>query len=109
ELAHGALSGQSKVFGCPDEPACVRVDHLRIFDAAISPVAAVTKARGRRGGGSMRLVSPGVWELAVVAGYYPDGKPRRLHRRVQASDTTAAAGELAAFVTEIRGGPPPAN
>ncbi len=30
ELAHGPLQADVRVLPCPDEPACVRIDHLSV-------------------------------------------------------------------------------
>src|SRR5438105_4701489 len=58
ELAHGALPPGMKVRGCPDEPACVRIEHLSL----------------RPGNGSKRAR----WQLAVSVGRYANGLQRRL-------------------------------
>jgi hypothetical protein len=34
ELAHGPLPPGARVRGCPDEPACVRLDHLSLDGAS---------------------------------------------------------------------------
>ncbi len=97
ELAHGSLPDGAKVRGCPDEPACVRLDHLTV-DGISAPAKT---SRSARGGGSKRRIRPGVWQLSVSAGRFEDGSPRRFHRTVHADSELEAAAMLAAFVTEV--------
>src|SRR5271170_2247202 len=52
ELAHGALSPTERVVACTANPACVRVDHLRIEGAP--ETNARRRPRARKGSGSMR-------------------------------------------------------
>ena len=109
ELAHGPLGDGGRVLPCPDEPACVRLEHLTV-DAPNAVPRTSPKKRGRKGGGSMREVRDGVWEFSVMSNPSSDRKPERLYRRVEVPSATAAARELAAFVEEVRtGGPPPAK
>ena len=109
ELAHGPLGDGGRVLPCPDEPACVRLEHLTI-DAPNAVPRKSPKKRGRKGGGSMREVRDGVWELSVMSNPSSDRRPERLYRRVEAPSAAAAARELATFVEEVRtGGPPPAK
>ena len=112
ELAHGPLAKEFRVLACPGEPGCVRVDHLRLAsgDGEVLPAtrngsSPKRSGRGRKGGGSMREVAPGTWELTVTAGRFRDSTPRRVYRRVEADDATAAAGVLAALVAEVRDTP----
>ena len=66
ELAHGPLPASVKVLPCPDVPACVRVDHLRVNPAVQAGQAnrpTPRRGHGRRGGGSMQQRRPGVWKL----------------------------------------------
>src|SRR5580693_2327085 len=63
ELAHGALEPTQRVLMCPSNPACVRVDHLRVESS--DSVAPKRAQRARKGTGSMRLVRAGKWELRV--------------------------------------------
>ncbi len=110
ELAYGQLQGDARVLPCPDEPACVRLDHLSVAGgvAMTLPNTNGGRRRGRRGGGSMREVRPGVWELAAHSEPASDGKTRRMYRTVTAPSADAAARELAMFVAEARnGGPAP--
>src|SRR5919106_4455149 len=69
EQAHGPLSAGTTVAACPDEPRCVRVDHLSLGRKRRSPIGVplATRSRSRRGSGSMRQVRPGIWELALSA------------------------------------------
>jgi len=88
---------------CPEEPACVRLDHLGIAGSP-EPVPAV---RARKGAGSMRMIRPGVWKLSVTAPPGADGSTRRVHQTAGARNAREAAQELAAFVADVRvsGGP----
>jgi len=109
ELAHGPLGDGGRVLPCPDEPACVRLEHLTV-DAPNAVPRNSPKTRGRKGGGSMREVRDGVWELSVMSNPSSDSRPERLYRRVEVPSAAAAARELATFVEEVRtGGPPPAK
>jgi integrase len=108
ELAHGPLGAGGSVFPCPDEPACVRLEHLTVDAPNAAPRS--PKKRGRKGGGSMREVRAGVWEFSVMNNPSSDRRPERLYRRVEVPSAAAAARELATFVEEVRiGGPPPAK
>lgn len=109
ELSHGRLPEAARVLACPAEPACVRLEHLRLVNGgpdSMSGLAVVPTrprvGRARKGSGSMREVRPGVWTLTVTAGAYDDGRPRRRYRQVKVGSASAAARELAAFVAEIR-------
>ena len=109
ELAHGSLPGSARVLACPDEPACVRLDHLRCEGAQASPgagqVPRATGARARRGSGSMRQIEAGVWKLSVTVSSGPGGRQRRVHRTVHVAHARQAAQELASFVSEVRSAP----
>jgi len=105
EFANGPLPPEARVEGCPDEAACVRLDHLRL--ASIEPITASPQrppSPGRRikGGGSMVEVRPGTWKLGVSVGTYEDGRQRRLYRTVKVDSAADAARELAGFVAEAR-------
>lgn len=106
ELEHEPLDGATRVLPCTAVPACVRLDHLRL-DARRngSRASGTARRRGRKGGGSMREVAPGIWELAVTAGAYDDGRQRREYRRITASNRREAAAHLAAFNAEIQDQP----
>jgi integrase len=102
ELAHGPLRSGARVLACPDERACVRLDHLG------PDRERRVRAGGRRapkGGGSKRRVGPGVWRLSVTAGRLDDGRLRRASRTVRADDAVEASRLLAAFVAEVHGAP----
>jgi integrase len=100
-LEHGSPPPGVRIFPCEEEPACVRVDHLRI-DSRLEPVR--TRARSRKGSGTMRQVSPGKWKLTVTT---PSGgaDPRRVHKTVTARNATQATAELARFASEVRSAP----
>ena len=110
ELAHGPLSETARLLPCPDEPACVRLDHLRIRTSG-QPRAGVSTSNAKRakGAGSLRNIRAGVWALEVSSGRFSDGSVRRHYRTVQAADSRAANRELAAFIEEIRSTPQPAG
>lgn len=107
EFAHGPLPPGSKVRGCPDEPACVRLEHLSLLGAEGVVAGAASRRRAPQGAGSKRLVRPGVWKLTVTASADADGMKRRINRTVHALTEVAANRELAAFVTEVATDPPP--
>lgn len=117
ELARGALRPQDRVLPCPAEPACVRLEHLRLDAAEVTagqddPVGGARnghRPRSRKGGGSMREVRPGVWELAVAVGSAADGRSQRVYRTVHARSASAAGRELATFVAEAEAAGPPAR
>ncbi|MGH9179395.1 MAG: hypothetical protein ACRD0N_12685 [Acidimicrobiales bacterium] len=107
ELARGPLPATAKVRACPEEPACVRLDHLTVEGAALRtrPVA-----RARKGSGSVREVRPGVWKLSVTAPREDRGSARRVHRVVNVRTAREATDELASFEAEVRSsGRPPAE
>jgi len=107
ELATGApLPPGQKVGACPDEPLCVRAEHLPITAGIVTD-----RARARKGSGSMSEIRPGVFKLSVVAGRHSDGTVRRSFLTVHGTRSEAAR-ELAAFVAEVGDGsslPPPAS
>ncbi len=108
ELANGPLPPTVKVLACPDEPACVRLDHLRRDppERDLRPVRAPTgRQRGRRGGGSLQQVRPGVWKLTVRSLPDEGGETHRVHRTIGARSEREAAEELARFVAEVRSMP----
>jgi len=99
ELAHGPLPPTPRVLGCPDNPACVRLDHLAL---AGKPAPALTpRPRARKGLGLVRQLRPRTWELRVTAGRWNDGRPRRLYRTVNADNETEATDALVIFVEEM--------
>lgn len=99
ELAHGALAPTQRVITCAANPACVRVDHLRLEgDVDETPR---NRRRARKGTGSVRAVRPGTWELRVTMGRWDDGRPRSLTRTVRAKNKSATAALLGEFVDEI--------
>jgi hypothetical protein len=99
EFAHGSLDPGERVLACPDEKACVRIEHLSLAPRSLSRTR--TKRR-RRGTGSMRELRPGVWRLTVSDGVGPDGKARRRHLTFH-GDEAGAAQRLADLVETTRG------
>ena len=99
ELANGPLPAKTRVLACPVNPACVRLDHLRL--AGASEASPTRRTRARKGTGSMRLIRPGTWELRVTVGRWDDGRPRTLNRTVPAGGEAEAAAQLVAFVDEM--------
>ena len=104
ELAHGPVPVGARVLACPDERTCLRLDHLRLDRDPAASRRSVRRAP--HGGGSKRRIRPGVWKLAVRAGRFDDGTPRRLYRTVRAANATEAGRLLADFVAEVRGDAP---
>lgn len=111
ELVHGPLPSGSKVKGCTEERACVRVDHLSLDGdsrAAEEASPGPAKVRATYGSGSKREIRPGVWKLTVTTGTHDDRSTRRSFKTARAANANEAAGELAAFATEVRNsGPAP--
>jgi len=111
ELEREPVPDGAKVMACPEEPACVRLDHLSLKvptdrspatpPKAPKPKTAMIGRRGRSGGGSLRQVRPGAWELTVSAGRYSDGKPRRVFRTLETDTERQAVAALASFVAEV--------
>jgi integrase len=99
ELAHGPLEPEQRVIVCASNPACVRVDHLRVESS--KPVNPKRGQRARKGSGSVRLVRPGKWELRMSLGRWDNGRPRSFTRTVSARGKAAAAAALAEFVEEM--------
>ncbi|HSH58718.1 MAG TPA: tyrosine-type recombinase/integrase [Acidimicrobiales bacterium] len=112
ELTNGELSHNVRVLACPEDPRCVRIDHLILEGAAPrrSPARQPNGSRSRaRGSGSMREIKRGIWELSATAGRYSDGTARRVYRNVRVRSAAAAAAQLASFVAEVRSEPPVMN
>jgi integrase len=103
ELARGDLPPGARVIGCPDEPACVRIEHLTLA-ADAAPPRPNGRARAESDVGSKVEVRPGVWKLTVTVGRHEDGTVRRAYRTVLAATSTAAARSLAAFVADVDDG-----
>src|SRR5580704_8350271 len=99
ELAHGPVGSTQRVLTCSSNPACVRVDHLRVETS--EQVSQKRVQRARKGSGSMRLVRPGKWELRVSLGRWENGRPRSFTRTISARGKAAAARALAEFVEEM--------
>jgi hypothetical protein len=106
ELAHGQLPPGTEVRACPEDRACVRIEHLAIRRPPSGRRGTAMRS-GSRGGGSKVEVRPGVWKLSVSAGRFDDGSVRRVHRTVRASTAAESARLLAEFVTEVHNSPLP--
>lgn len=100
ELALGALPSGAKVTPCAEEPACVRIDHLRLVGGRQGDRPG---RRASKGSGSKREVRPGVWELSVTAGRDADGGLVRVYRSVRGSVADASRA-LTALVAEVGDG-----
>ena len=100
ELAHGDLPGGARVLACPDQPACVRVEHLTLDG---TPTVGASSRRAPKGAGSKREVRPGVWQLTVNAGLDADGEARRAFQTVSGTRAEAARA-LAALVAGVGDG-----
>ncbi|HUF32980.1 MAG TPA: HNH endonuclease [Acidimicrobiales bacterium] len=99
ELAHGPVPAGARVLACDEEPACVRLDHLKLDGPDAADEA--PKPRARKGMGSLRRLGPGRWKLTVT-GTHADGTTDRLYRVVHADTEQAARAEQARVVTEVR-------
>lgn len=104
ELAYGTLPASARVLPCPTEPACVRLDHLRV-----EGVTAGLRRRAPKGAGTMSNVRAGVWKLTVTAPRDGVGRSTRVHRTVRATTKREAAEALAALVTEVQAAGPVAT
>jgi hypothetical protein len=85
ELAHGPLPPNIRLAGRPEDPRCVRVEHLALSDSA----GHTTPRRAPRGGGSKREIRPGVWKLTVSAGRNESGNHRRVSRTSYGTEAQA--------------------
>ena len=106
ELANAPLDPGQRVLACPDEPACVRLDHLRLEEKSEQPDGRRADApegpprRRTRGGGSIRQRGPGRWEISVTTGADEAGRPVRSFRTVRGTESEATKA-LALFVAEV--------
>jgi hypothetical protein len=98
ELAHGPLPPNRRLSGCPDEPRCVRVEHLSLAGQT-GPAVPRHSTRGR---GSKREIRPGVWKLTVAAGRNESGNYRRVSRTIHGTQAQATRA-LQRFAAEVRG------
>ena len=101
ELFVGPVPAGSRVTACPDEPACVRVEHLTLDGGVAS--ATPPSPRMPKGAGSITEVRDGVFKLTVTSGAHPDGRQRRVIRTVEATKPQATK-LLAALVDEVGDG-----
>ena len=83
ELFVGPVPAGARVTACRDEPACVRVEHLRLDGRAMA--RSLIPASDAEGRGSIAEVSEGVFKLTVTSGSHPDGRQRRVVRTVESS------------------------
>jgi hypothetical protein len=104
ELAHGPLPPRTRLSGCPDEPGCVRVEHLSLAGQPRSRAS----GRSARGGGSKREIRPGVWKLTIPAGRNDTGTYRRVSRTVHGTQAQATRA-LQRLAAEVRGPVDPAK
>ncbi len=103
EIENGSVPDGVRVLSCAGEPACVRVDHLRLDQRAISSASPPSKKRSPRGAGTITAISPGVWKIGVTAGVDRLGQRHRTFRTIYGTRNDAATA-LAALVTEIGDG-----
>ena len=102
EIENGPVPDGVRVLSCADEPACVRGDHLRLDQRAMSS-ASPSRKRSPRGAGTITAISPGVWKIGVTAGVDRLGQRRRTFRTIYGTRKDAATA-LATLVAEIGGG-----
>jgi hypothetical protein len=102
ELVQGPLPPKARLSGCPDEPRCVRIEHLTLPQQTRGHAA----RRTTRGSGSKREIGPGVWKLTVSAGRDDTGRYRRVSRTVHGTQAHAARA-LERLAAEVRGPPHP--
>jgi integrase len=103
EIENGSVPDGVRVRSCADEPACVRVDHLRLDQRAMSAASTPSKKRSPRGAGTIAAISPGVWKIGVTAGVDRLEQRRRTFRTIYGTRKDAATA-LAALVTEVGDG-----
>jgi hypothetical protein len=101
-LAHGPLRPGVRIAACPDQPRCVRAEHLHLGPRPRPRSQLTTELPDRRraphGAGTTREVRPGVWKLTVtVTG------GGRVNRTVE-GDTDDARRQLAVLAVQQRGG-----
>ena len=89
EIENGSVPDGVRVRSCASEAACVRVDHLRLDQRAISS-ASLSKKRSPRGAGTIAAISPGVWKIGVTAGVDRLGQRRRTFRTIYGTRKDAA-------------------
>ena len=102
EIENGPVPDGVRVRCCADEPACVRVDHLRLDQRTISS-ASLSRKRSPRGAGTITAISPGVWKIGATADVDRFGQRHRTFRTIYGTRTDAATA-LTALVTEIGDG-----
>ena len=98
ELAHGDLPPGAHVGSCPDDKACVRVDHLSLLG---SPALEPSRRRRAPGEGSLEKIGPGSWKFTIARGRYDDGSLRRVYRTIHADTEAEANRESARINAEV--------
>jgi integrase len=106
ELERGEAPSGRRVRGCPDEPSCVRIEHLSLAGKTSTEVS----GRGKRGGGSISKVGVNKWKVTVDVGRDETGRRRRLTRVIHGSKGQAkqAMASLMVDLAEGRLRPSPA-
>ena len=103
EIENGPVPDGVRVRLCADEPACVRVDHLRLDQRAKSSAPPPSRKRSPRGSGTIAAISPGVWKIGVTAAVDQFGQRHRTFRTSYGTRQDAATA-LATLVTEVGDG-----
>jgi integrase len=105
ELFCGPVAGGAKVATCDVEPACVRVDHLKLIggDQTADVQTKPLPARSRRGAGSIVEVRPNTFKLTVTAGAHDDGRQRRVTRTFEGTQKEATR-IMAELVSDVGDG-----
>ena len=98
ELVNGPVPDGARVGYCPDEKACVQVEHLALLGG---PPPTRTRRRRSAGEGSLEKVGPGKWKLTIARGRYDDGKLRRIYRAIKADTEAEANREAARILAEV--------
>ncbi|MDG2027709.1 MAG: tyrosine-type recombinase/integrase [Acidimicrobiales bacterium] len=106
-LEHGEPTPDSRIRSCPDNPLCVRVEHLSITTNTTRTPA----ARAHRGSGSVTRLDRNKWKIVADAGRDATGKRRRLTRTVRGTKAQAneALAALKVSLAEGRTRPTPAG
>jgi hypothetical protein len=100
-LTHGPLRPGARIAACPEDPRCVRAEHLHLGPRPrprTQRTALPDRRRAPHGAGTMREVRPGVWKLTVTI---PGGG--RVNRTAP-GDADDARRQLAVLAVQQRGG-----
>ena len=94
----------------PDEPSCVRVDHLSVHVPPIGETDPKDR-RSKRGGGSLTRLDVNKWKITLDAGRDETGKRRRLTRTIHGTKAQAnrALASLTVDIAEGTARPSPAG